>query len=95
MSSSLAWAESLVCAGIGQGGKRVCLLERESALGGCIKSDSQSPPGFTFDLKATSHVQFTTSLPTLHWPRTCMGGSRVPLQREPVGVITPPAALWY
>lgn len=53
---------SLVCAALlARRGAAVCVLERSQQLGGCIRSDSTSLPGFTFDLMSTSHVQFITS----------------------------------
>ncbi len=42
-------------------GKKVCIVEREAQLGGCIKTDRESMPGFTIDLMSISHVQFITS----------------------------------
>ncbi len=82
---------SLVCAAVlAKAGKRVCLLERESTFGGCIKSDSQSLPGFIFDLMSTSHVQFITSpayaelAEDLH-----AAGLEYCTNENPVGVITP------
>ena len=82
---------SLVCAAVlAKAGKRVCLLERESALGGCIKSDSQSLPGFTFDLMSTSHVQFITSPAYAALAEDLHGaGLEYCSNENPVGVITP------
>ena len=82
---------SLVCAAVlAKAGKRVCLLERESTLGGCIKSDSQSLPGFTFDLMSTSHVQFITSPAYAALAEDLHGaGLEYCSNENPVGVITP------
>ena len=82
---------SLVCAAVlAKAGKRVCLLERESTLGGCIKSDSQSLPGFTFDLMSTSHVQFITSPAYAELAEDLHGaGLEYCANENPVGVITP------
>jgi phytoene dehydrogenase-like protein len=53
---------SLSCAALlAKKGHSVCVLEREAELGGCIKVDRETAPGFTFDLMSTSHVQFVTS----------------------------------
>jgi phytoene dehydrogenase-like protein len=53
---------SLSCAALlARKGKKVCIVEREEQLGGCIKTDRDSMPGFTIDLMSISHVQFITS----------------------------------
>ena len=82
---------SLVCAAVlAKAGKQVCLLERESTLGGCIKSDSDSLPGFTFDLMSTSHVQFITSPAYAALADDLHGaGLEYCSNENPVGVITP------
>lgn len=53
---------SLVCAGIlAQRGKKVCVLERASTLGGCIRTESLTAPGFIHDTLSTAHSLFVTS----------------------------------
>jgi len=53
---------SLVCAALlAKRGHNVCVLERNHYLGGCIRTDRDSLPGYTFDLMSISHVQFITS----------------------------------
>lgn len=53
---------SLVCAGVmAKRGKKVCVLERESVLGGCIRSAELTAPGFLHDTLSTAHPLFVTS----------------------------------
>lgn len=53
---------SLVCAAVmAQRGKRVCVLERESVLGGCIRTESLTVEGFAHDTMSTAHPLFVTS----------------------------------
>lgn len=53
---------SLVCAGVmAKRGKKVCLLERESVLGGCIRTDELTAPGYLHDTLSTAHALFVTS----------------------------------
>lgn len=42
-------------------GKRVTLLERNEALGGCLRTEALTAPGFTHDVMATTMVLFLTS----------------------------------
>src|SRR6201991_432362 len=53
---------ALVCAAIlgGKGGK-VLLLERNDRIGGCIRTDEITAPGFVHDVMATTFVLFITS----------------------------------
>lgn len=53
---------SLVCAGIlAKRGKKVCILEREAVLGGCIRTEELTLPGFLHDTLSTAHSLFVTS----------------------------------
>lgn len=53
---------SLVCAGIlAKRGKKVCILEREATLGGCIRTEELTAPGFIHDTLSTAHSLFVTS----------------------------------
>ena len=53
---------SLVCAAIlAKAGKRVCVLERNDRLGGCIRTEELTVPGFTHDVMSTAHPLFITS----------------------------------
>ena len=53
---------SLVCAAIlAKGGHSVCVLERNNRIGGCIRSEELTTPGFTHDVMAATFVLFITS----------------------------------
>lgn len=53
---------SLVCAGVmAQRGKKVLVLERESVLGGCIRTEELTLPGYLHDTMSTAHPLFVTS----------------------------------
>jgi phytoene dehydrogenase-like protein len=53
---------SLVCAGIlAKRGKRVCVLERNPQLGGCIRTEELTAPGYVHDTLSTAHPLFVTS----------------------------------
>ena len=53
---------SLVAAAmLGKKGKRVLLLERESRVGGCLRSKESTAPGVVHDVRATTRVLFLTS----------------------------------
>lgn len=53
---------SLVCAGVmSKRGKKVLVLERESVLGGCIRSEELTAPGYLHDTMSTAHPLFVTS----------------------------------
>jgi phytoene dehydrogenase-like protein len=53
---------SLVCASLlTQRGRRVCVLERESVVGGCIRSASLTAPGFVHDTLSTLYPRFITA----------------------------------
>ncbi|NYE24625.1 phytoene desaturase family protein [Pigmentiphaga litoralis] len=50
---------SLVCAAmLSRSGRRVKVLERESRLGGCIRTDELTLPGFHHDTLSTAHPLF-------------------------------------
>lgn len=50
---------SLVCAALlARAGRRVLLLEREDRLGGCIRTDELTLPGFRHDTLSTAHPLF-------------------------------------
>jgi len=42
-------------------GRKVLLLERNEQIGGCIRSDEATEPGFVHDVMATTFVLFITS----------------------------------
>ncbi len=53
---------ALVCASILAGkGEKVLLLERNDDIGGCIRSEEITVPGFVHDVMATTFVLFITS----------------------------------
>jgi len=53
---------ALVCAAIlGGKGRKVLLLERNDRIGGCIRSEEITAPGFVHDVMATTFVLFITS----------------------------------
>jgi phytoene dehydrogenase-like protein len=53
---------ALVCAAIlGGKGRRVLVLERNDRIGGCIRTDEITAPGFVHDVMATTFVLFITS----------------------------------
>ena len=53
---------SLVCAAImARNGRKVCVLERNDRLGGCIRTDQVTVPGFNHDVLSTAHPLFVTS----------------------------------
>jgi phytoene dehydrogenase-like protein len=50
---------SLVCAALlARGGRKVRVLERESTLGGCLRTDELTLPGLRHDTLATAHPMF-------------------------------------
>ena len=52
----------LVCAAmLGLKGRKVLLLERNDRIGGCIRTEAITPPGFVHDVMATTFVLFLTS----------------------------------
>ncbi|MGE3305174.1 MAG: phytoene desaturase family protein [Rhizobiaceae bacterium] len=52
---------ALVCAALLAGkGERVTLLERNDRIGGCIRTEEITAPGFTHDVMATTFVLFIT-----------------------------------
>lgn len=53
---------ALVCAAmLGGKGARVLVLERNDRIGGCIRTDEITAPGFVHDVMATTFVLFITS----------------------------------
>lgn len=53
---------SLVCAAVmARRGKKVCVLEREATLGGCIRTEALTVPGYLHDTMSTAHPLFVTS----------------------------------
>ena len=53
---------ALVCAALlARKGKRVVVLERNDRIGGCIRSEEATAPGFTHDVMATTFVLFLLS----------------------------------
>lgn len=52
---------SLVCAGVlAKRGKKVLVLEREAVLGGCIRTEALTVPGYLHDTLSTAHPLFVT-----------------------------------
>ncbi len=52
----------LVCAAmLGLKGRKVLVLERNDRIGGCIRTDAVTAPGFVHDVMATTFVLFVTS----------------------------------
>src|SRR5687768_4524813 len=50
---------SLVCAALlARAGRRVRVLEREAVLGGCIRTEELTLPGFRHDTLSTAHPLF-------------------------------------
>ncbi len=82
---------SLVCAALlAKNGKKVCVLERNSELGGCIRTDTELAPGFIIDLMSISHVQFITSPAYAELKDEIHAtGMEYCFTQFPVGVITP------
>lgn len=53
---------SLVCAALlAKGGLKVCVLERNSRLGGCIRTEELTLPGFRHDTLSTLYPLFVTA----------------------------------
>jgi phytoene dehydrogenase-like protein len=53
---------ALVCAAmLGRKGRKVCVLERNDRIGGCIRTEEATAPGFIHDVMATTFVLFVTS----------------------------------
>lgn len=53
---------ALVCAAmLGTKGRKVLVLERNDRIGGCIRTEAITAPGFTHDVMATTFVLFITS----------------------------------
>lgn len=53
---------ALVCAAVLSGkGEKVLVLERNERIGGCIRSEEITAPGFVHDVMATTFVLFVTS----------------------------------
>jgi phytoene dehydrogenase-like protein len=53
---------ALVCAAMLSGmGRKVVVLERNDRIGGCIRTEAVTSPGFTHDVMATTFVLFVTS----------------------------------
>ena len=46
---------------LGRSGKRVLILERNDRIGGCIRSEEITEPGYIHDVMATTFVLFITS----------------------------------
>jgi phytoene dehydrogenase-like protein len=46
---------------LGKKGKRVLVLERNDRIGGCIRTEEITAPGFVHDVMATTFVLFVTS----------------------------------
>src|SRR5471030_2247732 len=46
---------------LGKKGKSVLVIERNDRIGGCIRTDEITAPGFVHDVMATTFVLFVTS----------------------------------
>lgn len=82
---------SLVCAALlARGGRKVLLLEREGVLGGCMRTDELTLPGFRHDTLSTAHPLFLVGPayaalgPALH-----AAGLAYCNTDEPTGVLLP------
>jgi phytoene dehydrogenase-like protein len=51
----------VAAAQLGRNGRKVLLLERNDRIGGCIRTENITAPGFTHDVMATTFVLFLTS----------------------------------
>ncbi|MGH8140823.1 MAG: phytoene desaturase family protein [Steroidobacteraceae bacterium] len=82
---------SLVCAALlTQRGQRVCVLERNDVLGGCIRTEELTRPGFRHDTLATLYPLFVTAphFPALQAPLRARGAEFVNVE-NPTGVLMP------
>lgn len=82
---------ALVCAALlGRKGAKVLLLERNDRIGGCIRTEEITAPGFVHDVMATTFVLFITS-PAYAALAADLGrhGLEFCHSKAPTGVLTP------
>ncbi len=73
---------ALVCAAMLAGkGRKVLVLERNERIGGCIRTDEITVPGFVHDVMATTFVLFVTLSAVL--TRRSRHGDRPPPDDRP------------
>jgi phytoene dehydrogenase-like protein len=82
---------ALVCAAIlGRSGRRVVLLERNNRIGGCIRTEEITAPGFVHDVMATTFVLFVTSPGyAMLGPELAKRGVEFADCEKPTGVLLP------
>src|SRR6185437_10356951 len=82
---------ALVCAAmLGRKGRRVQVLERNDRLGGCIRTEEITAPGFRHDVMATTFVLFITSPAyALLGPELERRGLSFAHSDQPTGVLLP------
>lgn len=82
---------SLVCAALlGRAGRRVLVLEREDRLGGCIRTDELTLPGFRHDTLSTAHPLFLVGPAYAALGQALHGAGLVYCNTdEPTGVLLP------
>lgn len=88
---------SLVCAALlARRGRRVCVLEREASLGGCIRTEQLTQPGFRHDTLSTLYPLFVTAP---HFPQLkdelAHYGARFCNCATPTGVLLPEGAVVF
>lgn len=88
---------SLVCAALlAKGGRRVCVLEREAGLGGCIRTEELTQPGFRHDTLSTLYPLFVTAP---HFPQLkdelARYGANFCNCATPTGVLLPQGAVVF
>lgn len=88
---------SLICAALlARRGRRVCILEREATLGGCIRTEQLTQPGFRHDTLSTLYPLFVTAP---HFPQLkddlARYGARFCNCPTPTGVLLPQGAVVF
>ncbi|WP_158811769.1 NAD(P)/FAD-dependent oxidoreductase [Beijerinckia sp. L45] len=84
----------LVCAAmLALKGRKVLLLEREDRIGGCIRTEAITAPGFVHDVMATTFVLFVTSPAfAVLGPELEQRGLAFAQSEVPTGVLRPDGA---
>ena len=81
---------ALVCAAmLGAKGRKVLVLERNDRIGGCIRTEEITAPGFVHDVMATTFVLFTTAPAFAALGRPRAARSRILQHGTPTGVLLP------
>ncbi len=82
---------SLVCAALlARAGRRVRVLEREAALGGCIRTEQLTLPGFHHDTLSTAHPLFLVGPAYAALGKALHGAGLAYCNTDaPTGVLTP------